>query len=319
MIMSNLALPPASNPTLTLTKPNVRRKSKKMVLVALTSAAFFTGGTAAVAFDLGGLSDLLNTVSPVLSQYTGLDITKYAGYLTTFQNVVKGITKGGLNNVLTAVGSINKSLGDSGVVIPSKLASDVLNSITAQYASKGQSTTGVGFTNASDRAIAHAQNLSHRAYVESVLGEEGQQNIKAGVQGSGDLVNSAAQIAKKGIASTISQKKLDALIGQGVILATGNAQNFGKLTELQINAVQQTEIQTGILEHLTGDKTAKRLSATISQNGSAQSSGVFTGLAGAAPTKNEVLSTLQQSDPNPNIDPDPSTDPDPNTITITNP
>jgi hypothetical protein len=276
--------------------PTTRKRSKKkkrLTIIALTTAGVLGGGGVAVAFDLGGLSGLLDTFAPVLSQYTGMDITKYAGYLTTFQSVMGAVKTGSMNGILSAVGSINKSLGDSGVVIPSKLASDVLDTVTAKYATDGKSTTGVGFTNASDRALAHAQNVSHRAYVESVLGEEGQKNIKAGVQGSGDLVKSASDIASKGIKATISQKKLDAIIGGQVILTAGNAQTYGKLTEIQINGAQQTEIQSGILEYLTHDKTSKTLGSTLTQNGSSQAAGVFAGLAAPAPTQAEVASSSQ--------------------------
>jgi hypothetical protein len=264
-------------------------KSKKLLsILTISSASLLISGNAALSFDLGGLSGLLDTVAPVISQYSELDITKYAGYLKSFDSVLSAVKTGKMDSILSAVGNINNSLGDSGVVIPSKLATEVLNSVSAKYSSNGKNPSGIGFVKAGDRALSHAQNVSHRAYVESVLGEEGQKNIIAGIQGSGDLVKSASDLASKGIKATISQKKFDAMLGQGVIQAAGQAQIYGKLTEVQINGAQQTEIQSGILEHLTGDRTAKTLGAQASINGSSQSSGIFAGLAGPAPSKNEA-------------------------------
>lgn len=254
-------------------------KFKKTKIAAIVFAGFVVTGSGASAFDLGGFGGLLDTVAPVLSQYTGLDITKYAGYFKTFENVLSAVQGGGMKGILSAVGSINQSLGDSGIVIPSKLVQSTLDVVTAEYTAKGRSTGGSSYIRASDRAIAYAQNLSHRAYVESVLGEEGQKNIKAGVQGSGDLVKSASEIAGKGVKATISQKKFDALLGLGVLNQVGHANTFGKLTEIQINGTQQTEIQSGILEYLTNDKTSKTLSARMNGYGVTQSSGILAGLA----------------------------------------
>jgi hypothetical protein len=266
-----------------------KRKSKKFfAILTLSSAGVFIGSTAALAFDFGGLSGLLDTVAPAISQYSELDITKYAGYLKTFDSVLSSAKTGKMDNILSAVGNIHNSLGDSGVVIPSKLASEVLDAVSAKYSSNGRNLSGIGFVKAGDRALSHAQNVSHRAYVESVLGEDGQKNIKEGIQGSGDLVKSSSDLASKGIKATVSQKKFDAMLGQGVINSAGQAKIYGKLTEIQINGAQQTEIQSGILEHLTGDRTAKTLGAQASINGSSQSSGILAGLAGPAPSKDDV-------------------------------
>jgi hypothetical protein len=270
-------------------QPKGKRKSKKLLtIVTLSSASLFVGGTAALAFDFGGLSGLLDTVAPVISQYSELDITKYAGYLKTFGSVLSSVKTGKMESILGAVGNIHNSLGDSGVVIPSKLATEVLDAVSSTYSNNGKSLSGVGFVKAGDRALSHAQNVSHRAYVESVLGEEGQKDIKEGIQGSGDLVKSASDLASKGIKATISQKKFDAMLGQGVVQTVGQAKIYGKLTELQINGAQQTEIQSGILEHLTGDRTSKMLGTQASVIGSSQSSGILAGLAGPAPSKDAV-------------------------------
>ncbi len=273
-----------------------KRNSKKLfAILTISSAGVLIGSSAALAFDLGGLSGLLDTVAPVLSQYSELNITKYAGYLKSFDSVLSAVKTGKMDSILSAVGNINNSLGESGVVIPSKLATDVLNSVSAKYSSNGKTPSGIGFVKAGDRALSHAQNVSHRAYVESELGEEGQKNIKAGIQGSGDLVKSASDLASKGIKATISQKKFDAMLGQGVVLAAGQAQTYGKLTQIQINGVQQTEIQSGILEHLTGDRTAKTLGAQASINGSSQSSGILSGLAGPTPSKEDVAQKANET------------------------
>jgi hypothetical protein len=241
---------------------------------------------------LGGLTGLLDTIAPVLSDY-GLDITKYAGYLNTFQNVLTATQQGGLNNILGAVGSLNQSIGDAGLVVPSKLASGILDSVTANYSGRGGRSNGVGITRAQDRALLHAQNVSTRAYIESVLGEEGQGNIKKGVQGSGDLVKSASEIATKGAKSNVSQKKLDAIAAIGVVGVASQAQIYGKLTEIQINGVQQTQTLAGLLEATTNDRTAKILGDAGSSNGRRQAGSVFAGLAG--PTN------ITGSDPKPQV------------------
>jgi hypothetical protein len=259
-------------------------KIKRMAIAPITLCMIIGGSGVAAAFDLGFLGGFLDTMAPVLKDYTDLDISKYAGYLDTFNNVLSSVEKGGIKNILGAVGSINRSLGDSGVVIPSKLASDVLNVVSEKYASGGSNTlAGIGQSNAGQRALDHAQNVSHRAYVESVLGKEGQGNIKKGVEGSADLVKSSAEIAQKGAKSTVSQKKLDAIALGQVILAAGNAQLYGKLTEIQINGVQQTEIETGLLEYFTHDRTAKTLGSAASSISISTSSGVFSGLAAKSP------------------------------------
>jgi hypothetical protein len=281
-----------------MTMEQMKSTSKKphrvFKVVAIALLGVVGGGSAAAAFDLGGLSGFLDTVAPVLQNYGVSDISKYAGYLNTFQNVVSVVKKGSLNNVLSTVGSINKSIGESGFTIPSKLATDILDSVSANYTGKG-GANGVGVVGAQDRALIHAQNVAHRAYVESVMGEEGQANIKKGVEGSGDLVKSAAEIQAKGAKSNISQKKLDAGNAIGVMNVAMGAQNYGLLTEIKINGAQQTEIQSGILEHLTGDKTAKTLSDAGARASQRQAGSVFAGLAG--PTENtENQATEQKKD-----------------------
>lgn len=287
-----------------LKQPKRSKAKKRLAIASLTLAGVISGGGIAAAFDLGGLGGLLDTFAPVLSQYTGMDFTKYASYLGTFQNVLGAVQKGGMKNILGAVGSINQSLGVAGLAVPSELAQSVLDSVTENYAKNGGAASGgVSVSNRGQRALNHAQNVAHRAYIESVLGTEGQENLKKGVEGSADLVKSAAEIAAKAAKSNVSQKKLDAIVAGQVILAAGNAQTYGKLTEIQINGVQQTEIQSGILEYLTHDKTAKTLSVAASRRSSTTASGVFAGLAGASPGSSSSSTAQVASDPSMTGDP----------------
>jgi hypothetical protein len=285
--------PKTTAPTKSITK--TEKKAIRLTVIPVTLVTAWAIIFPATAFDLSGFSGILDTVAPVLSSYTSLDINKYAGYFNTFQSVLGAVQKGNVNSILGAVGSINQSLGDSGVVIPSKLASDVLDAVTLNYSTDGSGTNGggktlrgAGYENASDRALTHAQNVSHRAYVESVLGEEGQKNIKKGVEGSGDLVKSSAEIAQNVAKTKISQKKLDGIAAGQTIIVAGNAQNYGKLTELQINAVQQTEIQSGILEQMTRDRTAKNLDRAGSSQRVSQSGSVFAAVAGPSQPATEA-------------------------------
>jgi hypothetical protein len=281
---------------------SITKTEKRIIKLAAIPTALLTAWAIvfpASAFDLSGLSGILDTVAPVLSSYTSLDINKYAGYFKTFESVLGAVQKGNVNSILGAVGSINQSLGDSGVVIPSKLATDVLDAVTLNYAPDGSGTNGggktlrgAGYENASDRALNHAQNLSHRGYVESVLGEEGQKGIKKGVEGSGDLVKSSAEIAQNVAKTKISQKKLDGIAAGQTLIVAGNAQNFGKLTELQINGVMQTEIQSGILEQMTRDRTAKNLDRAGSNKRVSHSGSVFAGLAGPSQPATEAEQTV---------------------------
>jgi hypothetical protein len=266
-----------------------KKKHRGLKIVGLAGVAFFGVNAGAYAFSLGGLSGLLDTVAPVLSQYTSMDITKYAGYLHTFESVVGAVQGRSMNSILGAVGDLGASLGDAGLVKPSTLAAGVFESIQTNYSSRGKNLSGVGFERSADRALAHAQNLETRTYLESVFGDQGQKNIKAGVEGSADLVKSASEIVSKGAKSNISQKKLDAIAAVGLIGVAGNSQIYGKLTEIQIINGQQLKVSSLIAENLTKDRTSKFLGDTGSRAGRKQSGSVFAALSGPSQLTNPVV------------------------------
>jgi hypothetical protein len=262
------------------TKSTSRKTCKALKVVGLTGAIFFGANVGVYAFSLGGLSGLLDTVAPVISQYTGMDITKYAGYLSTFESVAGAVQSRSFNSILGAAGDVGATLGEAGLIKPSSLAANVFQAVQANYSSRGKSLSGAGFERSADRALTYAQNQETRAYLESVFGEQGQKNIKEGVKGSGDLVKAAGDIAEKGAKSNVSQKKLDAIAGIGVVGVVGQSQIYNKLTEIHITNGQQLKVSALIAENLTKDRTSKFLGETGARSNRKTSGSVFAALAG---------------------------------------
>ena len=260
-----------------------KRSTKKRLLITASSVCLaFVGANAAIALDLGGIGGLLQSASPVISQYTSLDITKYAGYLQSATKVLSSLKSGSLTAIAGAVGQINNSLGDAGVTIPSKLAADVLNSVSSVYAARPQSGSiiGTGAVSAGERAVRHAENVSHRVAIEAAIGQEGQAAIKQSVEGSAQLAAQSAQIAQKCSSSTVSQDILKCMSDQNAITAAGLTQLHDEAIQNRLNGVTQTEILAGVKEAMDGDANARLIERDAARIGTVSSAGVFAGLAG---------------------------------------
>jgi hypothetical protein len=258
-----------------LDTPSIRKRGKKALTVSTIVLTTIAGGAvAASAADFGGL---VNLVSPVISQYTEQDISQYASYLSTFGNVVSSVQSG---DYISAASSIGYTLGDAGVQIPTQLTQNVKKSVETNYANrKIGGTYGVSKSMSQDYTQKTAENATHRAYIESVLGTEGQSNIKKSLEAGSSLAKNTSELATSSSKSTTSQKILQNISSQLAVDTVANAQLHSELVQMRIGQTQQTEILSGIKETADENEISKETAQLGQTAASDGSSGVFAGLA----------------------------------------
>lgn len=260
-----------------------QRLRLKIAAIAAVPLVSFGIPKPAAAFGFGDIFDIAGQFAPFVTDLIGFDISPYQSIIANSTGFASAITKGDFGG---AFESVIGTLGDYGIVAPSKLKDTIALGSEGKYAQFANYDFGGGLSLLKAQDLDDATELATSAQIDAGLGEDAQTNLVEKSEGTATAVDASVKFSKMSGQTKVSQKILRNISAQQSVNAALMGQLLSEQRGQGISLKQTNAILADIRAKQNADKRVNRASNTRKTKGTITSAGMFSALVSPSDVTN---------------------------------